>query len=65
MGKFERFSMFTAEPHEVANQTWDAMATTVTHVVRETRGVMRGTTSEHKECWWWNEEVKAKIRDKQ
>ncbi|XP_076954466.1 uncharacterized protein LOC143628907 [Bidens hawaiensis] len=48
-----------------ANQMWEAMATTITQVAKETLGVTTGRSSGHKESWWWNDEVQTKIKDKQ
>ncbi|KAI3810563.1 hypothetical protein L1987_20182 [Smallanthus sonchifolius] len=47
------------------NQMWVAMATTVTQAAKETLGVTLGATRGHQESWWWNEEVRSKIKDKQ
>ncbi|XP_076902774.1 uncharacterized protein LOC143557626 [Bidens hawaiensis] len=41
------------------------MAITNTQVAKETLGVTISKSSGHKESWWWSEEVKTKIRDKQ
>ncbi|XP_076884675.1 uncharacterized protein LOC143533939 [Bidens hawaiensis] len=48
-----------------SNQIWEALATKITQVVKETLGVTTGKASGHKESWWWNKIVQDKIRDKQ
>ncbi|XP_057515609.1 uncharacterized protein LOC130797145 [Amaranthus tricolor] len=40
------------------------MAETIRKVAKETLRVSTGKTKVYKESWWWNEEVKKKIKDK-
>ncbi|XP_076940755.1 uncharacterized protein LOC143610061 [Bidens hawaiensis] len=48
-----------------SNQIWEALATKITQVAKETLRVTKGKASGHKESWWWNKIVQDKIRYKQ
>ncbi|XP_076910640.1 uncharacterized protein LOC143568357 [Bidens hawaiensis] len=58
-------SLTSTQLGDDANQMWEAMATTITQVAKETLGVTTGRSNGHKESWWWSEEVQTKIRGKQ
>ena len=47
-----------------ANHMWVTMAETIQKVAKETLGVSLGKPKVFKKSWWWNEEVKKKIKDK-
>ncbi|XP_076932394.1 uncharacterized protein LOC143597903 [Bidens hawaiensis] len=57
--------MTLVRAEEDSCQIWEAMATKITQVAKDTLGVTTGKTRRHKETWWWNEVVQEKIRDKQ
>ncbi|KAF3656600.1 hypothetical protein FXO37_15372 [Capsicum annuum] len=42
---------------------WDRAASCITEAAREVLGVSRGRAGRHK-GWWWNEEVKKKVKTK-
>ncbi|KAJ0851967.1 putative SWR1-complex protein 5/Craniofacial development protein [Helianthus annuus] len=58
-------SMTSMQQGDDTNRMWEEMATTITTVANETLGVTTGKTNGHKESWWWNEDVHAKIKAKQ
>ena len=43
---------------------WVNMAKTIRKVAKETLGVESGKPKVFKESWWWTDEVKKKIKDK-
>ncbi|XP_047264216.1 uncharacterized protein LOC124896645 [Capsicum annuum] len=43
---------------------WDRAASCIMDTAREVLGVSRGRAGQHKENWWWNEEVKKKVKSK-
>ncbi|XP_057543373.1 uncharacterized protein LOC130821601 [Amaranthus tricolor] len=49
---------------EDANEMWVNMAKTIRIMAKETLGVLLGKPKVLKESWWWNDEVKKKIKDK-
>lgn len=57
-------SMTLVTVEEDSCQMWEAMATKINQVAKDTLGVTTGNTGRHKETWWWNEVVQEKIRDK-
>ncbi|XP_035837218.1 uncharacterized protein LOC118485081 [Helianthus annuus] len=57
--------MTSMQPGDDANRMWEDMATTITTVANEMLGVTTGKTSGHKKSWWWNGDVRAKIKAKQ
>ena len=47
-----------------ANNMWIKMATCIRKVASEEFGVTRGSRSEAKDTWWWNEDVQKAIKEK-
>ncbi|XP_047251387.1 uncharacterized protein LOC124886596 [Capsicum annuum] len=43
---------------------WDTTANCIKETAREVLGVSRGQIGRHKGNWWWNEEVKKKVKTK-
>ena len=47
-----------------ADQMWTNMANSIRSVARRILGVSSGNVSDHKESWWWNDDVQAKVQFK-
>ena len=48
-----------------AELLWNNMADTIREMAKTTLGISKGKAKEHRESWWLNEEVRAKIKKKQ
>ncbi|XP_076920991.1 uncharacterized protein LOC143582268 [Bidens hawaiensis] len=62
--KEKLISMTLGRAEEDSCHMWEAMATKITQVAKDTLGVTTGKSGRHKETWWWNEVVQEKIREK-
>ena len=49
---------------EDENHMWKTMADTIRQLSKEILGMRTGKSKVYKESWWWNEEVRKKINDK-
>ena len=49
---------------EDANNMWVKMATCIRKVASEVFGVTKGSRGEHKDTWWWTEDVQKAIKEK-
>ncbi|KAM3323778.1 hypothetical protein P3S67_004929 [Capsicum chacoense] len=43
---------------------WETTAICIRETAREVLGVSRGRSGKHRGDWWWNEEVKRKVKSK-
>ncbi|KAE8696948.1 Methylcrotonoyl-CoA carboxylase subunit alpha [Hibiscus syriacus] len=48
-----------------ADLLWKNMANSIREVGKNTLGLSTGKAKEHKESWWWNDEVQTKVKTKQ
>ncbi|KAE8676336.1 General transcription factor IIE subunit 1 isoform 3 [Hibiscus syriacus] len=48
-----------------ADMLWKNMANSIREVGKNTLGLSTGRVKEHKESWWWNDEVQTKVKTKQ
>ncbi|KAE8684196.1 myosin-J heavy chain-like isoform X2 [Hibiscus syriacus] len=48
-----------------ANMLWKNMTHSIREVGKNTIGLSTGKVNEHKESWWWNDEVQTKVKTKQ
>jgi len=44
---------------------WEAIAECIRESATEVLGILRGGSSRLEGAWWWNDEVKRKVKDKQ
>jgi hypothetical protein len=49
---------------ENANNMWVKMATCIRKVASEVFGVIKGSSGEPKDTWWWTEDVQKAIKEK-
>jgi len=47
-----------------SNKIWEEMAECIRRSTREVLGVARERSGRMKGAWWWNEEVKGKVKAK-
>ncbi|KAE8668068.1 Armadillo repeat-containing protein LFR [Hibiscus syriacus] len=48
-----------------ADLLWKNMANSIREMGKNTLGLSTGKAKEHKESWWWNDEVQTKVKTKQ
>ncbi|KAE8722033.1 Phosphoenolpyruvate/phosphate translocator 2 isoform 2 [Hibiscus syriacus] len=48
-----------------ADLLWKNMTNSIREVGKNTLGLSTGKAKEHKESWWWNDEVQTKVKTKQ
>ena len=49
---------------EDVEQMWTTMANSIRIMARWTLGVTSGKVNDHKESWWWSDDVQAKVKFK-
>ena len=50
---------------EDVDQMWEVLAECIRGSTKEVLGISRGGGSRLEGAWWWNDEVKEKVKDKQ